>query len=329
MNSPICTVILLTYNHVKWFKKCIESVLNQKTNYNYIIHVFDDASTDGTSDLVREYANKYPDKVIPFIAQKNQGAQTNVWNAWNSVKTKYCILTETDDYWCNENKLQMQIDAMEKHPECSFCSTNNYYEVIKDDYLTFLDKTIQIKPDIYKDKKIISYQDIKNIKAGFLTHLSSRLIRASAMELGVIQHKEAFLFDASQYFYLLNKGPMYWIDKPTSVYVKTGEGVWSSVTASNRMNQFWRAMLELNLQTNGAFFEKIAQQIVLVTNYWLNLELKQNQQTQNNPQSDQRNPIKTIKKNLKKLKHYIFPPIVLDLFNLPRNIIRKIKGKKK
>ena len=153
------------------------------------------------------------------------------------------------------------------------------------------------------------------------------------MELGEIQHKEAFLFDASQYFYLLNKGPMYWIDKPTSVYVKTGEGVWSSATASNRMNQFWRAMLELNLQTNGVFFEKIAQEIVLVTNYWLNLELKQKQQTQNaiqnNPQSDQRNPIKTIKKNLKKLKHYIFPPIVLDLFNLPRNIIRKIKGKKK
>lgn len=328
MNKEIiCTVILSTYNHAKYFKKCIESVLNQKTDYNYIIHIFDDASTDGTSDLVREYAKKYPEKIIPFIAQQNQGVQTNVWNAWSSVKTKYCIITETDDYWCDENKLQMQIDAMEEHPECSFCSTNNYYEVIKDDYLTFLDKTIQIKPDIYKDKKIITYEDIKNIKGGFLTHLSTRVIRTSSMQLENVKYKEAFLFDAAQYFYLLDKGSMYWIDKPTSVYVKTGEGVWSCACASNRMNQYWKAMLELNLQTNGHFFEKIAQQIVLVTNYWLNLELKQKNQTpiQNKPKTLPKQQKLKVSR-FKKLKHYIFPPIILDLFNLPRNIIRKIKG---
>ena len=60
MNN-ICTVLLITYNHVKYIEKAIESVLMQKTKYNYIIHIFDDASTDGTSDIVRKYAKKYPE----------------------------------------------------------------------------------------------------------------------------------------------------------------------------------------------------------------------------------------------------------------------------
>ena len=306
MESPICTVLLISYNHAPYIAKCIDSILIQKTKYPFIIKIFDDASNDGTADIIKEYVKKYPDKIFAFIAKENQGAQTNAWNAWNSVKTKYCILTETDDFWCDENKLQMQISAMENHPNCSFCSTNNYYQVIKDDYLTFLDNTVQIKPTIYKNKTVITLDDVKKIPTGFYTHISTRLIRTAAIDLNSIRYLEAFLADFSQFLYLLTKGDMYWIDIPTTVYVKTGSGNWSSASASNRMNFIWRGFLELNLQTNGVIFEKICDQLIKITSYWLKLKQKRN-----NISSVSTN-VKTVNKKINRFKQLRHLEILFD-----------------
>ena len=128
----ICTVIIITYNHFPYFEDAIESVLCQKTNYRYEIHIFDDASTDGTSDLVRHYASKYPKLITAHISPKNLGAQGNYWKAYSSVKTKYCIALEADDYWCDDEKLELQIKALETHPECSFCGHNTKYHAMNE-----------------------------------------------------------------------------------------------------------------------------------------------------------------------------------------------------
>ncbi|HBO59266.1 MAG TPA: glycosyl transferase family 2, partial [Alphaproteobacteria bacterium] len=122
--NPICTVLLITYNHAPYVAQCIDSVLSQKTKYPFIIKIFDDASTDGSSDIIRAYAVKYPDKIEVHVAQSNQRAQANIWNAYACVDTKYCCLTETDDYWCDDERLELQISALEEHPECSFCGGN-------------------------------------------------------------------------------------------------------------------------------------------------------------------------------------------------------------
>ena len=89
---PICTILLISYNHAKYIAKAIESVLEQKTDYNYIIKIFDDASNDGTQEIIKEYAQKYPDKIFPFLNTQNMGAQGNIWRAYKSVDTKYCII---------------------------------------------------------------------------------------------------------------------------------------------------------------------------------------------------------------------------------------------
>jgi len=266
----ICTVLLVTYNHAPYVAKCIESVLSQKTKYSFVIKIFDDASTDGSSDIIKEYACKYPDKIQAFISPKNQGAQTNIWNAYKSVDTKYCILTETDDYWCSDLKLESQISALENNPDCSFCSTNNLVEVIEDKYLSHKNGQPEIKPRTFSSN-IITYEDIEKIPCGFLTHISSRLIRTSSLNIEEIKHKESILFDASQFFYLLTKGNMYWIDKIFSVYVKTGTGVCSSAVASNRLSAYWRAMIDLNEDTKGVCWGKIAEQLCLVSTVWVNL----------------------------------------------------------
>ncbi len=70
MNKPLVTVLVVTYNHINTFEQAIKSVLEQKTNFDFKIWVLDDASTDGTSDLVRKYAKMYPEKVVPIISVK-------------------------------------------------------------------------------------------------------------------------------------------------------------------------------------------------------------------------------------------------------------------
>lgn len=271
MNDNICTVLLITYNHAPYIKRCIDNVLSQNTQYKYIIKIFDDASTDGSSEIILKYAAKYPQKIKAYISSQNIGAQANIWRAYKSVDTKYFILTETDDYWCDNKKLQLQIEALEQHPDCSFCCTNNIVKVIEDQYLKFKDGKPEIAPDRF-NKPIISFADIDKMPGGFLTHISTRLVRKSCVNLDKLKHKETFLFDVSQFFYLIIQGNMYWIDKICSVYVKTGRGTWSSAGAGTRMGAYLTAMSQLNEDTNYKIWKTIIQQINLVGNYWVNLD---------------------------------------------------------
>ena len=97
-------------------------------------------------------------------------------------------------------------------------------------------------------------------------------MRTSSLELDKIKNRECFLFDASHYFYLLTKGDMYWIDKVTSVYVKTGHGIWTSATVGKRIGMYLSAMAALNEETDYKIWKKIVQQINFVTSYWIRLE---------------------------------------------------------
>ena len=68
------TVNVITYNHEKYIQECLDSILMQKTDFDYIIRVFDDASTDTTQDILKQYKEKYPDKFELFLAEKNLSA---------------------------------------------------------------------------------------------------------------------------------------------------------------------------------------------------------------------------------------------------------------
>ena len=267
-NEKICTVLLISYNHKSYIRKCIESVLEQKTDYKFIIKIFDDASTDGSSDIIREYAEKYPDLISAYIATKNMGAEENIWKAYKSVDTKYCILTETDDYWCNENKLQMQIQAMEEHPECCFCSTNSSIDTTNENIIGLKNKKIMVRLNSYQ-KEINNFCDIKNLHYDFIPHVSSRLLKTEAIDLNEIKYKKCFLLDYTQFFFLLSKGPMFWIEDVTSVYNKTGNGVWVNQPTGKRLNMWLDAIVDFNKETNNVYFEKLASQILIILRWGL------------------------------------------------------------
>lgn len=121
MSRPIVSVITITYNHEKYIRQALKSIVSQKTNFNFEIIVADDCSTDNTQAIVEEFAHKYPDLIKPIFRKKNIGVQKNFKDALKSAKGSFIALCEGDDYWINNEKLQFQYNFLEQRKEFSIC----------------------------------------------------------------------------------------------------------------------------------------------------------------------------------------------------------------
>lgn len=125
-NDIMVSICCITYNQEKYIRDAIEGFLKQKTNFKFEIIIHDDASTDNTAKIIREYESKYPNIIKPIYQNENQyckGISASILTYKNAAG-KYIAICEGDDYWIDENKLQMQVDYMETNPLCSFCFHN-------------------------------------------------------------------------------------------------------------------------------------------------------------------------------------------------------------
>ena len=121
-NEIKVTIRCITYNQKDYIRQCLDGFVMQQTNFRYEAIVHDDASTDGTADIVREYAEKYPDIIKPIFETENQyskhdGSLGRILNA--HTRGKYVALCEGDDYWTDPHKLQKQADFLDANPQCS------------------------------------------------------------------------------------------------------------------------------------------------------------------------------------------------------------------
>jgi len=121
----LVSCICITYNHKDFINKCLDGMLMQETDFPYEIIIYDDCSTDGTREIVKEYAEKYPNKIRTVLPEENQyskiGDIVREVFVHPIVKGKYVALCEGDDFWNDPLKLQLQANFMEKHPEYSVC----------------------------------------------------------------------------------------------------------------------------------------------------------------------------------------------------------------
>lgn len=125
MDSPKITVLCLAYNHASYIKDALEGFVSQKTRFSFEVIVHDDASTDGTADIIREYARRYPEIIKPVFQKENQysrGVAIGPTFCFPLVRGEYVALCEGDDYWTDPLKLQLQADALDAHPEVDLCT---------------------------------------------------------------------------------------------------------------------------------------------------------------------------------------------------------------
>lgn len=121
----LLSVGILTYNQAQYIRQCLDAVLMQEVDFEYEIVVGDDASSDSTQDILREYAVKYPGKFELLLGEKNEGISMNYKKVLSACKGKYIALCEGDDYWTDAHKLQAQVDFLERHADYGFVGTYN------------------------------------------------------------------------------------------------------------------------------------------------------------------------------------------------------------
>ncbi len=127
--SPMVTIRCLVYNHGRYISQTLDSFLMQETDFPFEIFVHDDASTDDSAKIIREYEKKYP-KIIKAVyetenqySKKNNSLRKITWSEKNN-RGKYISLCEGDDYWIDSQKLQKQFDFLENNPEYSIVTGN-------------------------------------------------------------------------------------------------------------------------------------------------------------------------------------------------------------
>lgn len=126
MDAPLVSICTLAYNHAPFIRQYFEGILMQKTSFTFELLIHDDASTDETADIIREYAARYPDVITPIYQTENQhskGVPVTTRILFSKARGKYIATCDGDDYWIDPMKLQKQVDFLETHPEYSICGS--------------------------------------------------------------------------------------------------------------------------------------------------------------------------------------------------------------
>ena len=210
------SICCITYNQKKYIRDAIEGFLLQKTSFPIEIIIHDDASTDGTTEIVKEYAHKFPDLIVPIIQSENQYSKTHgsifASYVFPHAHGKYIALCEGDDYWTEPDKLQKQYDFLEK---------NTDYVMVADN-ATFYDVTSnQKRPFSLLPERDI---DINELIDGRTFTTASVLFRNIEDALNNEIHGETLLW-----CYLIRYGKIRYRPNISSVYRKHPEGVTASM----------------------------------------------------------------------------------------------------
>lgn len=185
-NNPLVSICCLAYNHEPYIRQCLDGFMMQKTDFPFEVLIHDDASTDKTADIIREYEVKYPDIIKPIYQTENQYSKgVGIFKTYQfpSAKGKYMAFCEGDDYWTDPLKLQKQVDFLEKHEDFAICF--HPVKILKEPEKTIIDDYITDDvPDV---------TDIYTLAKGNYIHTPSIVFRKNEAVLNQLNaHKFAF-----------------------------------------------------------------------------------------------------------------------------------------
>lgn len=221
--KPLVTVSCIAYNHEKYIARALDSFLMQKTDFPFEIVIHDDASTDRTPEIIREYAEKYPEIIRPMYQEENQYSKgiSNISGAFNFPRAegKYIAMCEGDDYWIDDSKLQRQADYMEAHPDCTLCFHSAKIES-EDKAL----RAREIRP--YKRSKLCTPEEVIDKRANYPT---ASLMFPTKLARALPQwYHDCPVGDVPIHIFMASKGTVYYMDRKMSAYRQGVSVSWSS-----------------------------------------------------------------------------------------------------
>ena len=238
MTSPIVSICCATYNHASFINKALDGFLMQEppigvtTNELWVeILIHDDASTDGTDTIIREYAAKYPKIIFPLYEEENQYTKGHVADIdmynYKRARGKYIAYCEGDDYWTDPLKLQKQVNFMEKHPEYSICFHGNSVHDLR--------SGAQYESGAFRLCREAQNKTQNGIDVTALDYLKGEYGQPLTMMFRLSMynfewHKQyKYYRDTHEIYHLLRMGKGFWMNFNGGVYNKHDQGMSASL----------------------------------------------------------------------------------------------------
>ncbi|MBX4258429.1 glycosyltransferase [Clostridium estertheticum] len=298
------SVLLVTYNHEKYIKEAIESVLMQKLDYDYEIVIADDCSTDSTLEIINKYKELYPEKINILKDEKNLGITQNYKRGFEACKGEYIAILEGDDYWTSKLKLKKHIDFLDEHGECAL-SFNRF--VVFD----IIDKRQNVQPwPLNNAFQLITVTDL--VKDNFIGNFSTCVYRANLLKM-----IDKSVYDLVVYDWMINilvaqNGLIGYLGEVMSVYRLHPNGVWTRKSELDKLQSTIKSIDEYDNYLQLRYTDEFCEHKNRILNRVNKLI----------------NPDGTCKKasRKEKIKKYI-PPILIYLIKIimPPKIIEMLK----
>ncbi|GAB2481149.1 MAG: glycosyltransferase [Cytophagales bacterium] len=254
LGQPLVSISCITYNHAPYLRQCFEGFLSQKVDFPFEIVLYDDASTDETVSIIKEYTEKYPSLFQVYLNQENQYSKgirgMNMKFNLHRSRGKYIAFCEGDDFWTDPEKLQKQVDFLEKNPSYSICCTN-YSEINSQGDILVENAWTGIK----LTPEITHLMVLEKYKPKILTSI----FRKDAI-IGKIPDVFFSAFNTDNFLCAIatENGPAAFLNFNSGCYRVHNQGIWSGKT---EIHQF-EMQLDTYLKMQGYFTKDFQQKAI-------------------------------------------------------------------
>ena len=257
------SIICNAYNHEKYIADALESFVMQKTSFAFEVLVHDDASTDGTADIIREYEAKYPDIIKPIYQTENQYSKGPISSRFQypRARGKYIAYCEGDDYWTDPEKLEKQYNALEAHPEIDMCAHSAV--IVESETCRELSGIQPSNADV-----VFSAADVILGGGGFVA-TNSLFYRKSIMDEPQMKFRECLTLDYTMQIRGALRGGLLYLSDCMSAYRYMAVGSWtvrtmSSLEKRETLYQKKQKMFAiLDEETSGKYSEVIKERMLI------------------------------------------------------------------
>lgn len=225
MSVPLVSIICCAYNHEPYIRQCLDGFIMQETNFPFEVLIHDDASTDKTADIIKEYEAKYSTIIKPIYQTENQYQKnTGILKTFQfpRAKGKYIAMCEGDDYWTDPLKLQKQVDFLDKYAEYSMCSHN-------------MSKLFQESQFIISQDDVAGDLSIDDLVRGKFPIQTATVLYRNYSSVFEKYGTLKYAMDASLFYLLLKEGKCHILKDNMSVYRIHSTGVWSGSACNHHV----------------------------------------------------------------------------------------------
>lgn len=220
--KPTVSILCATFNHIDYIRYAIHGFLIQETTFPFEIIINDDASTDGTAEVVRQYTSLYPNIIKPILHKTNQYSRgvKPISILYPLAKGNYIAVCEGDDLWTSKDKIAKQYAAMEANKRASVC----FHSALEFDELL---KKSELICNYSDTTKVIPPETIITNRGGSMP-TAALFYRNEDIEKMLQSYKNAPIGDFFLQSYLALKGEVIYLPEPMSIYRRNAKGSWTS-----------------------------------------------------------------------------------------------------